>query len=340
MRLSDLDYELPRELIAQEPVFPRDHSRMMVVPLRDKGIHHHHFFDLPRFLTRNDVLVFNRSKVIPSRIRFVHRGKKCEFFFLKLSASGLWEVLVHPGRFFHKHDNGYIASDVSFEIIDVNSQEQHGSRLVRVHDPYNRPLFELLAAIGQVPLPPYIAEQKSVEHYQTVYARDPGSVAAPTAGFHFTEPLLHSLGEKGIQMEFVTLHVGAGTFLPVTSDDVTSHVMHSEYYEIGKDVAERLAAAKKSGKRIIAVGTTSCRTLESAFLSDPPKLSGETKLFIYPGYRFVFVDGLITNFHLPRSTLLMLVSALASRERVLSAYMEAISCRYRFFSFGDGMLLI
>lgn len=341
MKLSEFNYYLPESLIAQIPLSPRDSSRMMLIPLDGSPISHHRFRELPDFLREGDVLVFNRSRVIPARILFDYRERECELFFLRELPDRLWEVMMKPGSFFRKGCVFQLSPEMSIEVVDVRPARERGHRLVRVHDSLERDSFQILDAIGTVPLPPYIRSPVGRQAYQTIYARDPGSVAAPTAGFHFTDELLRRLKEKGVSLEFVTLHVGAGTFLPVTSERVEDHVMHGEYFEISPDVFERLQTFKRSGRRIIAVGTTSCRTLESAFF-DPSKsvLAGETKLFITPGYAFRFVDGLITNFHLPKSTLLMLVSALIGREKALECYRLAAAEQYRFFSFGDGMLIL
>lgn len=344
MKLSEFDYVLPKELIAQVPVEPRDASKLMVidrgVDWRTEGFEHRHFFDLPEFLGPGDVLVFNESKVIPARISFMYKEKECEMFFLRVSNVNEWEVMVRPGKFFREGAVVQIDENVSVEVLSVMSEEEHGHRIVGVSDVLVRDTFDLLEQIGTIPLPPYIESTEGVDLYQTVYARVPGSVAAPTAGFHFTEELLGRLRERGVQMEYVTLHVGAGTFLPVSAEIITDHIMHREYYSIAPDVLERLQSYKKSGKRIFAVGTTACRTLESCFQNpDEPVPEGSTKLFIYPGYEFKFIDALVTNFHLPKSTLLMLVSALAGYDRIRAAYREAVAQRYRFFSFGDGMII-
>lgn len=341
MNLSDFDYDLPKELIAQVPCEPRDHSRMMVLDRKNNTLSHHHFYDLPRFLTSNDVLVFNQSKVIPARITFLFNEKECELFFLRVSETCEWEVMVKPGKLFRVGAHIQIDQNVSIEVLRVMSEAEHGHRIVRVSDVLMRDTFDLLDDIGTIPLPPYIETLEGASQYQTVYASVPGSVAAPTAGFHFTERLLDEITAIGASCEYITLHVGAGTFLPVTVEKIADHVMHYEYYSISEDSVSRLVAAKKSGKRIIAVGTTACRALESCFFNlDDPRREGETNLFIYPGYQFRFIDSLITNFHLPKSTLLMLVSTLAGVETIRNAYREAVSEKYRFFSFGDGMFIL
>lgn len=340
MNLSDFDYVLPKELIAQVPCEPRDHSRMMVLDRQHGTLSHHHFHDLPKFLTSNDVLVFNQSKVIPARITFLFNEKECELFFLRVSGDHEWEVMVKPGKLFREGARVQIDEHVSVEVLRVMSEAEHGHRIVRVSDTLMRDTFDLLDDIGTIPLPPYIETSQGASQYQTVYASVPGSVAAPTAGFHFTERLLKEITEMGVSSEYITLHVGAGTFLPVTVEKITDHVMHYEYYSIATDVVSRLVEAKRNGKRIIAVGTTACRALESCFSRDELQREGETNLFIYPGYQFRCIDSLITNFHLPKSTLLMLVSTLAGMDVIKDAYREAVSEKYRFFSFGDGMFIV
>ncbi len=366
MKLSDFDYRLPSDLIAQVPVEPRDHSRMMVLrrnfndaPQMLHKILHKHFFDLPEFLRAGDVLVFNTSKVIPARILFNYRDTECEIFFVRVLPGGpqgtslltpkgrpcwgarSWEVMVRPGKFFRVGSVVPINADVSLEVLDILPESSYGYRVVRVSDKQGRDVFSLLADIGSVPLPPYITSKDGVDLYQNVYAREPGSVAAPTAGFHFTERLLSVLRERGVDIEFVRLHVGPGTFLPVSSENITEHVMHEEFFELPVDTAESIMRAKREGRRIISVGSTSTRVLEGCMDGDllVPQI-GSTRLFIYPGYEWKIIDGLITNFHLPKSSLLMLVAAFAGYERTREAYRIAVEERYRFFSFGDGMLIL
>ncbi len=344
MKLSDFDYDLPKDLIAQVPVEPRDASRMMVLH-PDALIEHRHFYDLPEYFGPTDVLVFNQSKVIPARILFSGDGvdgKEYEVFFVREVEEMVWEVMVRPGRLFQKGVRVAMNADVVFEVLDVLPASEHGHRIVRVHDAQKRDRFTFLQEFGSIPLPPYIESKEAVSKYQNVYASEPGSVAAPTAGFHFTEELLARLRAKGVQIEFLTLHVGPGTFLPVSVDTVEEHVMHEEFFLLPEDVAARLNEAKRSGKRLISVGTTTTRVLESCMGEDGIIMdqSGSTKIFIYPGYRWKCIDGLITNFHLPKSTLLMLVSSFAGRELVRRAYEEAVREKYRFFSFGDGMLIL
>lgn len=358
----DFFYDLPKNRIAQVPIEPRDHARLMVLQRDGEKISHRYFFDLPSLLLPSDVLVFNRSKVIPARISFDFNGKSAEVFFVRdigdsgdddrdgdgaVASSDLrWEVMVRPGRLFRVGAVFSLTPEVTAEVLEVKSSDEHGHRIISVRDSFKRSTFDLLHDIGSVPLPPYIQHNENNnsmyrDRYQTVYAEHPGSVAAPTAGLHFTQELLARLATQGVALEYVTLHVGPGTFLPVTTEDISQHHMHSEYFDLSGETAERLQRYKKERRRIIAVGTTSVRVLESCINEDgviTPQ-TGETRLFITPGYRFRFVDSLITNFHLPESTLLMLVSALTNREFVLRAYREAIEQEYRFFSFGDAMFL-
>lgn len=341
MHLSDFDYVLPKELIAQVPVEPREASRMMVLNRATCEIEDRHFFDLPGYLGEDDVLVFNQSKVIPARIVFEFQGKACELFFIRELDVNLWEVMVRPGKLFKEGAHVSIDSDVEVVVEEVRPESEHGHRVIRIFDRLGRDRFELLHALGSIPLPPYIESREGASKYQNVYATDPGSVAAPTAGFHFTEALLLQLRERGVQTEFLTLHVGPGTFLPVMTDDVLKHVMHEEFFSLSEEVADRLNAAKRAGKRIISVGTTTTRVLESCADEHGEVLArdGSTKLFIYPGYDWKFIDALITNFHLPKSTLLMLVSSFSGKEFAAEAYEQAVAREYRFFSFGDGMFI-
>jgi len=332
-RLSSYDYRLPAGLIAQRPASPRDAARLMIVERANGKISHRRFFDLPETLGRGDVLVFNDSKVMPARLLGKKEsGGKMEVFLLKKAGRNSWECLIkgkaRPGM------------RISLSAgISAWPQKKSGEKtwLVRF-DAADKDLFRL----GETPLPPYIKGKSRPEDYQTVFAKRLGSAAAPTAGLHFTKALIGKLRRKGLQIEYVTLHVGLGTFLPVEEEDIVRHKMHSEAAEIDKATARRLNQAKRSGKRIIAVGTTAARTLESCAGTDgeikPQKLA--TEIFIYPGYKFRFVDALITNFHLPKSTLLMLVSALAGKPLIDRAYREAIARKYRFYSFGDGMMII
>jgi S-adenosylmethionine:tRNA ribosyltransferase-isomerase len=334
-RLSDYDYILPAKLIAQQPASPRDSARLLVLDKASGKISHRHFFDLPKILMPGDVLVFNDSKVIPARLK----GKKetggaVEIFLLKAQSkknSNSWQCLI--GGKVKPEQIIYLNKKIQAQAIKKIDEK---TWLVQFNVP-DEEIFKL----GETPLPPYIKTKSKLTDYQTVFAKASGSVAAPTAGLHFTKRLLNQLKKRGVQIEFVTLHVGLGTFLPVETDDILKHKMHSEWAEIDSATVKRLNRAKKSGQRIIAVGTTAARTLES-FAVIPQQLKTQkraTDIFIYPGYQFKFVDSLITNFHLPKSTLLMLVSALAGKDKIDSAYQEAIKKNYKFFSFGDGMLI-
>ena len=339
MLLSDFDYNLPEELIAQTPCQQRDHSRLMVLNRKDKSISHKHFYDLKQYLKKGDTLVFNDTKVIPARL-IGHRAKtggKVEVFLLRRTEGNRWETLVKPGK---KAQIGNIiefSDELSCEVIDHTN---FGGRIVEFK--YDGIFEEILDRLGETPLPPYIHEKLADKNrYQTVYARENGSAAAPTAGLHFTKELLAEIKDMGVNLAFVTLHVGLGTFRPVNVDNIEDHVMHKEFYHIEKEAADIINNTKKNGGRVIAVGTTSIRTLESAAKEDGTiePIADETGIFIYPGYKFKIVDAIITNFHLPKSTLIMLISAFASREYVLSAYEEAVREKYRFFSFGDAMFI-
>lgn len=341
MKTSDFDYELPEELIAQHPAAQRDHSRLLVMNKYTGATEHRVFKDIVEYLHAGDVLVLNNTKVIPARIFGIKEGgtAKIEVLLLKRDETlpNTWEVLVHPGK------RAKVGTVIDFgegklkaEVIDNTS----AGRKVTFH--FDGIFEEVLEELGTMPLPPYIHEQlEDQNRYQTVYAKIDGSAAAPTAGLHFTEALLDELRRKGVEIEEVLLHVGLGTFKPVSEEEIEDHEMHSEYYEISEETAERINRAKKEGRRIISVGTTSTRALESAASDDGQLIpgSGWTQIFIYPGYRWKIVDGLITNFHLPKSTLMMLVSALSKRELILAAYNEAVAQRYRFFSFGDAMFI-
>ena len=341
MKTSDFYFDLPQELIAQDPLEDRSSSRLMVLD-REKGKTEHHVFrEIIDYLNPGDCLVLNNTKVIPARLFGTKEGTeaKIEILLLKRKENDVWETLVKPGK---KAKPG---TRISFgeglltgEVIDV---VEEGNRLIKFS--YEGIFEEILDQLGQMPLPPYITHQlKDKNRYQTVYAKHDGSAAAPTAGLHFTPELLEAIQAKGVHIAHVTLHVGLGTFRPVKVDDVTKHHMHSEFYIVEEDQAKLINDTKKNGGKVIAVGTTSCRTLESA--TDENGLlhsgSGWTDIFIYPGYRFKMIDHLITNFHLPESTLLMLVSALAGKEKIMAAYEEAVKERYRFFSFGDAMLIL
>ncbi len=340
LKRSDYFYELPEELIAQDPLERRDQSRLLVLDRAEDKTSHLKFNEVGGLLRSGDCLVLNDTKVIPARLigELTGSGRAVEILLLKRLCADTWETIVRPGKKLRK---GAIASFgggiLNAEITEVLPD---GNRIVRFF--FEGIFEEILDRLGEMPLPPYIKHRLSdPDRYQTVYAKNPGSAAAPTAGLHFTKELLSGLREKGVIITFVTLHVGLGTFRPVKEENLLMHKMHSEYFEVSSGSAETINRAKENGGRVIAVGTTSCRTLESA-ADDNGRVrecSGETKLFIYPGYRFKVIDALITNFHLPESTLLMLVSAFAGRERILNAYREAIAEGYRFFSFGDAMLL-
>lgn len=339
MLLSDFDYFLPEELIGQHPIEPRDHSRLFVLDKKTGEQSHQHFYDLPEYLKAGDTLVFNDTRVIPARLVGFkpETGGKVEVFLLSRQSDEKWEALVKPGK---KARPGMIvkfSDELSCEILETTD---FGGRIVQFK--FTGIFEEILDRLGQTPLPPYITEELAdKERYQTVYARERGSAAAPTAGLHFTKELMEKIKEKGVNLAFVTLHVGLGTFRPVNTDDITNHVMHREYYSVSPEAAELINKTKKNGGRVIAVGTTAIRTLETASSSGQLEAkSGWTEIFIYPGYEFKMIDAAVTNFHLPKSTLLMLISALAGKENVLAAYQEAVAQKYRFFSFGDAMLII
>ena len=341
MKTSDFYYDLPEELIAQDPLEDRSSSRLLVLDKETGETEDHIFRDIVDYLNPGDCLVLNDTKVIPARLLGAKEetGAKIEVLLLKRGADDVWETLVKPGK------KARPGARISFgdgllvgEVLDV---VEEGNRLI--HFEYDGIFEEILDQLGQMPLPPYITHQlKDKDRYNTVYAAHSGSAAAPTAGLHFTPELLKQIEEKGVDIARVTLHVGLGTFRPVKVDTIENHHMHSEFYMIDEEAAEKINRAKDNGHRVICVGTTSCRTIESA-ADENGRLkacSGWTEIFIYPGYKFKILDNLITNFHLPESTLVMLVSALAGREHVLNAYKEAVEKRYRFFSFGDAMLIV
>ena len=340
MKTSDFYYDLPEALIAQTPLQRRDASRLMVLDRETGEMTHRHFYDIVDYLNPGDCLVMNDSRVLPARL-LGHRptGGAVEVLLLRDLGEGCWECLCKPGR---KMQPGNQVIFGSGELTaTVESVREDGNRVVRFH--YEGIFLEVLERLGKMPLPPYIkAELEDQERYQTVYSREVGSAAAPTAGLHFTQELLDKIREKGVKTAFVTLHVGLGTFRPVKAEEITDHHMHAELCMIGEETAKILNDTRKEGGRIICVGTTSCRTLESLVNGDgsfEPK-SKWTEIFIYPGYTFKAMDGLITNFHLPESTLVMLVSAFAGQEHVLGAYREAVEQKYRFFSFGDAMCIL
>lgn len=339
MKTRDFYYDLPPELIAQTPLQRRDGSRLLTLSRATGEIAHHHFYELPNFLRKGDCLVLNNSRVLPARL-IGHRetGGAAEILLLTDRGNNVWECLVRPGKKLRAgakvtFGQGQLAAEIQEVLPD-------GNRLVRFH--YDGIFLEVLEQLGKMPLPPYIKEElQDGERYQTVYSKVIGSAAAPTAGLHFTPELLEQVQAMGVQLAYVTLHVGLGTFRPVKEDDIEQHDMHSEFCEIPLETAQIINQTKAKGGRVICVGTTSCRTIESFANEDgtlEPK-SGWTNIFIYPGYQFKCLDALITNFHLPESTLIMLVSALAGREQVLNAYREAVQEKYRFFSFGDAMFI-
>lgn len=341
MNVKDFYFDLPQELIAQDPLEDRSASRLLVLDKETGEVTHRHFRDIKEYLKPGDCLVINDTKVIPARLLGTKKdtGAKIEVLLLKRREDDIWETLVKPGKKARpgaelEFGEGLLKATV-VEVAD------EGNRLIQFH--YDGIFEEILDQLGQMPLPPYITHQlKDKNRYQTVYAKHQGSAAAPTAGLHFTKELLTEIKELGVEIAHVTLHVGLGTFRPVKTENVLDHHMHSEFYMVEESEAQKVNKAKESGGRIICVGTTSCRTIESAAGEDGllKAGSGWTEIFIYPGYQFKLLDCLITNFHLPESTLVMLVSALAGRERVLSAYGEAVKERYRFFSFGDAMFVI
>jgi len=340
MNIKDFDYYLPEELIAQTPLEKRDFSKLLVMNKINGEIEHKHFYDIIDYLNKGDVLVLNNSKVIPARIfgKRANSGGQIETLLLKAISNDEWEVLVKPGR---KAMVGQVIEYSGLMKGTVTSILEDGKRKIKFEYQGNN-IYEVLDKIGNMPLPPYIKEKlDDKDRYQTVYAKDIGSAAAPTAGLHFTDELLDKINSKGVIIKYVTLHVGLGTFRPVKVDDITQHIMHSEHYFVPDDTAAEISKAKKEGRRVICVGTTSVRTVESAFdyNGELLKQSDDTSIFIYPGYKFKIPDAIITNFHLPQSTLVMLVSAFSTRDNVLNAYKIAIDNRYRFFSFGDAMLL-
>ena len=340
MQTSDFYYDLPQELIAQDPLEDRSSSRLLHLSMKDGSVEHRHFTDILDYLKEGDCLVVNDTRVIPARL-YGHKeetGALIEILLLKRKENDIWECLVKPGKKARPGAKLVFGDGIlKGEIIDV---VEEGNRLIQFQ--YEGIFEEILDQLGEMPLPPYITHKlEDKNRYQTVYAKNDGSAAAPTAGLHFTQELLQKVQEKGVKIAHVTLHVGLGTFRPVKVDDVENHHMHSEFYVVEEDQAKLINDTKKQGGRVISVGTTSCRTLESATDEDGVLHpgSGWTEIFIYPGYQFKMIDGLITNFHLPESTLMMLVSALAGKDRIMAAYEEAVKERYRFFSFGDAMFI-
>lgn len=337
MLVTDFDYELPQELIAQHPMEPRDHSRLLVVDKKTGEIEHKHFYDLVNYLKPGDVLVFNDTRVIPARLHGTKdTGAHVEVFLLTRRDANDWEVLVRPGKKLQVGAKINFSDELSCEVIE---HTDFGGRVVRFK--YDGIFEEILDRLGETPLPPYItAPLEDKERYQTVYNRERGSAAAPTAGLHFTKELLQKIKDIGCEEVFVTLHVGLGTFRPVSEAKIEDHKMHKEFYTVSQEAADAVNKAKAEGRRIIAVGTTAVRTLEAAG-ADGQLHAGSswTNIFIYPGYKFRLVDDLVTNFHLPQSTLLMLVSTLSTREIMLQTYKKAVEEKYRFFSFGDAMFI-
>ncbi|MFD2169362.1 tRNA preQ1(34) S-adenosylmethionine ribosyltransferase-isomerase QueA [Tumebacillus lipolyticus] len=338
MRVDQFDFELPEELIAQHPLEERTSSRLMTLNKRTGEIGHHRFQDLLDYLQPGDALILNDTRVLPARLFGVKSdtGAKIEFLLLKELEPSVWEVLVRPGKKLRP------GAEVTFgdglltaEVLDTTEE---GGRIVRFS--YEGLFYEILDQLGQMPLPPYITAQlDDKERYQTVFSKHRGSAAAPTAGLHFTEEFLQQIADKGVRIGFVTLHVGLGTFRPVAAETIDEHKMHAEWYDLPQETADLISEVKAQGHRVIAVGTTACRTLETVGRGEWKAASGWTDIFIYPGVTFRVVDALITNFHLPKSSLVMLVSALAGREQVLHAYEEAVRAGYRFFSFGDAMFI-
>ena len=345
LKTSDFAYDLPPELIAQHPTERRDASRLMVLNRADGSLAHRHFYDIVEYLNPGDVLVINDSKVIPARLYGHAEGREeatMELLLLRQRELDTWECLVKPGKRARVGSRCVFGGGIlTGEVVDI---VEEGNRLIRFsfdHGKYEN-IYNILHEIGLMPLPPYITEQlQDNDRYQTVYAKEEGSAAAPTAGLHFTKELLETLKQKGVAIAPVMLHVGLGTFRPVKETNITDHVMHTEFFSVPAGSADRINACRAAGGRVVCVGTTSCRTLESAAEEDGTvrAMSGDTGIFIYPGYRFKATDCLITNFHLPESTLLMLVSAFYNREKIMEAYREAVKERYRFFSFGDAMFI-
>lgn len=340
MNKSDFFYDLPEELIAQHPVEPRDSSRLMVVDKKSGEIQHKHFYDIIDELREGDCLILNNTRVLPARIFGTKKdtGARVEFLLLTNKGGDVWECITGPGKR-AKPGTYFVFGDgiLSAEVLDVL---EGGNRLVKFF--YEGNFFNVLDEIGQMPLPPYITEKlENQERYQTVYSKELGSAAAPTAGLHFTEELMKRIEDKGVKIGYVTLHVGLGTFRPVKAEDISQHIMHSEHYWLPGETADLINETKRNGGRVIAVGTTSCRTLESVgtFKGKIEESEGWTDIFIYPGYEFKCIDALITNFHLPESTLIMLVSAFCGYDNTMNFYKKAVEERYRFFSFGDAVFL-
>lgn len=341
MKKSDFYYELPKELIAQTPIEPRDHSRMMVLSRDNKSIEHKHFYDFIDYLNEGDCLILNNTRVLPARIYGVKKdtGAVVEFLLLNNRGNDRWETITGPGKR-AKVDTEFTFGD-GLLTCKIEEVLENGNRIAKFSYEASN-IYEVLDKIGEMPLPHYITEKlEDKERYQTVYSKELGSAAAPTAGLHFTDEILEKIGKKGIKIGYVTLHVGIGTFRPVKAENIEDHQMHSEHYQIPKETADLINETKKNGRRVIAVGTTCCRTLESVMQSqgEMKEFDDWTSIFIYPGYKFKCIDALLTNFHLPESTLIMLVSAFYDRDKILDAYNTAVNEKYRFFSFGDCMFI-
>ncbi len=339
MTTEDFDFDLPKELIAQTPLEKRDSSKMLILDKKSGEITHKHFKDVLDYIEKGDTLVLNDTKVIPARLYGIKEetGAAIEILMLKDEGNDIWQCLARPAKRIKEGTVVKFTDKLKAECIEIKEDGIRNFKLI-----YDGILYEILDELGEMPLPPYIHETlKDKDRYQTVYAKNPGSAAAPTAGLHFTKELLEKAKAKGINVAYITLHVGLGTFRPVSVDDVTKHKMHSEFYSMSKNVADLLNETKKNGHKIISVGTTTTRTLETIMNLHGifKECSGFTDIFIYPGYKFKAIDNLITNFHLPKSTLVMLVSALAGKENIMKAYNEAINKKYRFFSFGDSMFI-
>ena len=343
MKTQDFDFFLPKQLIAQSPMQQREQSRMLLLDRQTGAVEHKHFYDLPGLLNKGDCLVLNDTRVLPARLLGnLDTGGACEIFLLNDMGSDVWECLVNPGKKLREGRAVSFGDGVlKAQVLQVL---ESGNRLVKFE--YDGVFLQVLDKLGEMPLPPYIKNKlMDKERYQTVYSRVPGSSAAPTAGLHFTNEILEQIRQKGVELAYITLHIGLGTFRPVKVREITQHKMHSEFFSIDPENAARINRVKEQGGRIISVGTTVCRTMESAAVlgGDGYRLqpgSGDTDIFIYPGYEFKMIDGLVTNFHLPQSTLIMLVSAFAGREQVLAAYNTAVENEYRFFSFGDSMAIL
>lgn len=340
MKTSDFFYNLPEELIAQTPIEPRNASRLMVLDKENGQIEHTVFSSLFDYLKKGDTLILNNTRVLPARIygKKEDTGARVEFLLLKNLGNNVWEALAGPGRKAKPGTSFMFSDKLSCDVLDATAE---GNRIIKFN--YEGEFYSLLDEVGQMPLPHYITEElKNKERYQTVYSKELGSAAAPTAGLHFTDEMLSKLKENGINIGYVTLHVGLGTFRPVKAEDIKDHKMHCEHYIIPSQTADLINKTKSEGGRVVCVGTTSCRTLESAFKKYGciKECQGDTDIFIYPGYKFGCMDALITNFHLPESTLIMLVSAFAGYENTISAYNTAVNEKYRFFSFGDAMLIL